>query len=211
MFPGKLDTAPGVWFLLFVLILITPWDRADQSPGQGVCLPAFQNPPYHTWLLSLLTLMCYPPRPGSPVAQSTHCWSVPTAHLWCPQSHRIDTQYKKTFHAHSENCMLVRDNPICSAFACLPPLWESQKYVNIPQSLKSVWLMVAKNILKRGLCMSFFIRMLREEVKNSDFCLDFVGPCSHHSVLYKTRCTHASLNQKQNKVCICVFLLSLEE
>lgn len=29
-----------------------------------------------------------------------HCWPVPTAHLWCPQSHRIDTQYKKTFHAH---------------------------------------------------------------------------------------------------------------
>lgn len=76
----------------------------------------------------------------------------------------------------SENCMLVRDNPICSAFACLPP-FERVRNTWTYWSLKSVWLMVAKNMLKRGLCMSFFIRMLRRgSRKTLTSALDFVGP-----------------------------------
>lgn len=75
----------------------------------------------------------------------------------------------------SENCMLVRDNPICSAFACLPP-FERVRNTWIYWSLKSVWLTVAKKMFKRGLCVSFFIRMLRggsRKILNS--ALDFVG------------------------------------
>ena len=120
---------------------------------------------------SLLFIVTHP-QPGSLVAQS-HC----TVRQFLPLIYDVlgvteqILSIRKPFMCTSENCMLVRDNPIC-LFATF---WESQKYMNILISKKRV-ANGAKNMFKRGLCMSFFIRMLRRgsrKILNS--ALDFVG------------------------------------